>query len=269
MPNWRTLTCLAALAAPSLSGQAPPPNPAEALATARRHLQEWRRSNQAELMDDWGQLARYRDANARLKAPRPGEDRVVFVGDSITDIWDLAASFPGRPYVNRGISGQTTGQMLLRFHQDVVALHPRAVVILAGTNDIAGNTGPIALEDIEANLASMADLAVANGIRPVLCTVLPVHNDTEASMDYFVTRPLDRIQALDRWIRSHCEHKRLELADLHAATMDGRGQLKRALADDGLHPNAAGYAVVAPVVEAALRRALAQRSEEAHHETAR
>ncbi|BDU72518.1 GDSL-type esterase/lipase family protein [Mesoterricola silvestris] len=258
MPNWRTLACLAVLAAPSLSGQAPPPDPGEALATARRHLQDWRRSNQAELMDDWGQLARYRDANARLRAPRPGEDRVVFLGDSITEIWDLAASFPGRPYVNRGISGQTTGQMLLRFRQDVVALHPRAVVILAGTNDLAGNTGPIALEDIEANLASLTDLAVANGIRPVLCTVLPVHNDTPASRDYFVTRPLDRIRALDDWIRSHCERNRLDLADLHAATLDGRGQLKRTLADDGLHPNAAGFAVVAPLVEAALRKALAR-----------
>ena len=129
-------------------------------------------------MDDFGELKRYRAANAKLKPPAAGEKRVVFFGDSITDMWPLAAAFPGKPYVNRGISGQTTSQMLVRFRADVIALAPKAVVILAGTNDIAGNTGPISLEDIEGNFATMVELARAHGIRVVLSSVLPVHNYT-------------------------------------------------------------------------------------------
>ena len=122
-------------------------------------LDQYRASRIAVFTDDFGQLARYRAANAALKPPAPGENRVVFFGDSITDIWKLEDSFPGKPYLNRGISGQTTPQMLVRFRQDVIDLHPKVVVILAGTNDIAGNTGPMRLEDIEANYASMAELA--------------------------------------------------------------------------------------------------------------
>ena len=129
-------------------------------------------------MNDFGELSRYRDENAHLKPPAPEEKRVVFFGDSITDAWPLPEYFPGKPYVNRGIGGQTTAQMLVRFQQDVIALQPKAVVILAGTNDIAGNTGPVRIEDIEANFASFAELAKANGIEVVLSSVLPVHNYT-------------------------------------------------------------------------------------------
>src|SRR5207248_11675291 len=142
----------------SALGQAPPGS------RAARRLEEYRQSKAAALRDDFGELARYRAANTGLKPPAPNEKRVVFFGDSITDMWPLAEYFPGKPYINRGISGQTTPQMLLRYRQDVIALAPKVVVILAGTNDIAGNTGPMSLEDIEANYASMADLAKANSV---------------------------------------------------------------------------------------------------------
>ncbi len=129
--------------------------------------------------DDFGQLARYREADAALGPPAAGENRVVFFGDSITDIWKLEDYFPGKPYINRGIGGQTTPQMLVRFRQDVINLQPKVVIILAGTNDIAGNTGPMRNEDIEGNLASMAELARVHDIRVVFCSIMPVHNYTE------------------------------------------------------------------------------------------
>src|ERR1700730_14372681 len=119
--------------------------------TGAERLQQWRLSRMPTLMDDFGELARYREANAALQPAAPGENRVVFFGDSITDMWKLDVSFPGKPYINRGISGQTTPQLLIRFRPDVIDLHPKGVVILAGTNDIAGNTGPMSLQEIEAN----------------------------------------------------------------------------------------------------------------------
>ncbi|HET8667740.1 MAG TPA: GDSL-type esterase/lipase family protein, partial [Terriglobales bacterium] len=146
--------------------------------TAVQHLQEWRKSRMLSLMDDWGELGRYQAANAALPPPARGERRVVFYGDSITDLWKLSQYFPGKPYINRGISGQTTPQMLVRIRQDVIDLKPAAVVMLAGTNDIAGNTGPMSLEEIEANYASMAELARVHNIRVVFSAVLPVSNYT-------------------------------------------------------------------------------------------
>ncbi len=139
-------------------------------------------------MNDYGQLARYRDANDALKPPAPGENRVVFFGDSITDGWKLADYFPGKPYVNRGISGQTTPQMLVRFREDVIDLQPKAVVILAGTNDIAGNTGPMTLEQIEANYSSLAELAAANQVKVIFSSVLPVNNYTPEAQEFFADR---------------------------------------------------------------------------------
>ena len=133
--------------------------------TGGERLNQWRLSRLPLLMDDFGELARYRDANAALQPPARGENRVVFFGDSITDLWKLDEYFPGKPYINRGISGQTTPQLLIRFRPDVIELHPKVVVILAGTNDIAGNTGPMRLEDIEANYASIAELARAHDIK--------------------------------------------------------------------------------------------------------
>jgi lysophospholipase L1-like esterase len=225
-------------------------------ARARADLAEWRRSRAGALMDDFGELARYRDADAALKPPSPGEDRVVFFGDSITDFWDLAKSFPGKPFVNRGISGQTTAQMLLRFRQDVSALRPRAVVILAGTNDIAGNTGPARLEDVEANLASMEELASAAGIRVVFSSVLPVNDYVPRAKESFALRPLAKIAELDRWLKGYCERRSCVYLDYAAAMTDAKGYLRRELSDDGLHPNAAGYAVMVPLAQAAIDRAL-------------
>jgi lysophospholipase L1-like esterase len=224
--------------------------------TPDQALQRWRDSKAATLRDDFGELARYRDANAALKPPASGENRVVFFGDSITDIWHLDEYFPGKPYVNRGIGGQTTPQMLLRFRQDVIDLHPKVVVILAGTNDIAGNTGPMRLEDIEANYASMADIARANNVRVVFSSVLPVHNYTPQSQNLFAQRSPSKILELNRWLKNYCQTNACVYLDYFGAMVDDKGLLKRGLADDGLHPNAAGFKIMAPLAEAAIHNAL-------------
>ena len=219
-------------------------------------LDGYRARRIAVFTDDYGQLARYRDANEKLGAPASGENRVVFFGDSITDIWHLDESFPGKPYVNRGIGGQTTSQMLVRFRQDVIDLHPKVVVILAGTNDIAGNTGPISNQDIEANLASLAELAHAHNIKVVYSSVLPVHNYTDKSKDFFAQRPMSRILALNDWLKDYCANNGIIYLDYFPALVDDKGLLKKDLADDGLHPNAAGFKIMAPMAEAAIANAL-------------
>ena len=208
------------------------------------------------LRTDWANLARYRDANAKLGPPRPGEHRVVFMGNSITDSWAplFDSLFPGKPYVGRGISGQTTPQMLVRFRQDVVDLHPAVVLILAGTNDIAGNTGPSTLEMIEDNLASMAEIARANGIRVVLASVLPV-------FDYPWRpglAPAAKIVELNKWIRAYAASHDAVYLDFHSAMADSRGGLPPNLSKDGVHPNAAGYGIMAPLAERAIGQALAR-----------
>ena len=222
-------------------------------------LDQYRASRIAVFTDDYGQLSRYRDANAALKPPAPGENRVVFFGDSITDIWKLEDSFPGKPYLNRGIGGQTTPQMLVRFRQDVIDLHPRVVVILAGTNDIAGNTGPMRLEDIEADYASMAELARANHVAVVFSSVLPVHNYTPKSQDFFAQRSPEKILALNRWLKDYCAANALVYLDYFTSMVDDKGLLKRDLAEDGLHPNAAGFKIMAPLAEATIGKALAKK----------
>jgi lysophospholipase L1-like esterase len=219
-------------------------------------LDQYRANRIAVFTDDYGQLARYRDANSKLGPPAAGENRVVFFGDSITDIWHLDQYFPGKPYVNRGIGGQTTSQMLVRFRQDVIDLHPKVVVILAGTNDIAGNTGKITNDDIAANLASLADLARANGIHLIYSSVLPVHNYTDKSKDFFTQRPMDRILALNVWLKDYCAKNNIIYLDYVPALVDDKGLLKKELADDGLHPNAAGYKLMAPMAEAAIEKGL-------------
>jgi lysophospholipase L1-like esterase len=203
---------------------------------------------------DWASLGRYREANAALGAPKAGERRVVFYGNSITDAWAkwFPIMFPGKPYVGRGISGQTTPQMLVRFRQDVVALKPAVVVILAGTNDIAGNTGPSTLEMIEDNLASMCEVARANGIRVVLASVLPVR-------DYPWKRglePAPKIIALNAWIRQYAAANGHVYLDYHAAMADARGGMREGISTDGVHPNEAGYRIMAPLAEAAIAEAL-------------
>ena len=214
-------------------------------------------------LQDWPNLGRYRAANATLAPAAANDSRVVFMGDSITDIWvqpQFGGFFPGKPYVDRGISGQTTPQMLIRFRPDVLALQPRVVVILAGTNDIAGNTGPMTLEEIEGNLASMSELARANGIRVVQSSVLPVYDGGHTQEVKLLTmtggRPPEKILALNSWIKnSAAQHKDIYL-DYFSAMVDDHGFLKKELSDDGLHPNKAGYAVMAPLAEKAIAAAL-------------
>ena len=213
--------------------------------------------NDARLRD-WANLGRYREANYSLPLPAAGESRVVFMGDSITDFWQqprFGGFFPGKPYVNRGISGQTTSQMLLRFRADVVNLKPKAVLILAGTNDIAGNTGLITNEAIQGNLASMSEIAQANGIRVVLASVLPVSAYHNPSAPQTTTRPMARILALNEWMKSYAAAHGYIYLDYFSATVDANGLLREELSSDDLHPNAKGYEVMAPLVEAAIERA--------------
>jgi lysophospholipase L1-like esterase len=226
--------------------------------TPDQALRQYRESKATTLRDDFGERGRYRDANAALKPPAPGENRVVFFGDSITDIWHLDEYFPGKPYINRGIGGQTTPQMLIRFRQDVIDLHPKVVVILAGTNDIAGNTGPMRLEDIEANYASLAEIARANHILVIFSSVLPVHNYTPRSLNMYAQRSPEKILALNHWLKDYvATHPGCIYLDYFSAMVDDKGLLKRDLAEDGLHPNAAGYKIMAPLAEAAIAQALA------------
>ena len=235
---------------PTPTPQSPPP-PADPELQAL--ISQLERAHQA--LNDWPNLGRYRDADAKTPPPAPGENRVVFMGDSITDGWGKgqAPFFPEKPYINRGISGQTTPQMLVRFRPDVINLKPKVVVTLAGTNDIAGNTGAETLENIEDNLASMSELARANGIRVVLAAVIPV-------CDYLrpqtARRPPQQILALNDWIKSYTAKNGFIYLDYYSAMVDSSGMFKQELTYDCLHPNDAGYAVMAPLAERAIAEAL-------------
>jgi lysophospholipase L1-like esterase len=224
-------------------------------------LDEYRASRIAIYTDDFGELKRYREADAALGPPAAKEKRVVFIGDSITDYWKLANYFPGKPYVviNRGIDGQTTPQMLVRFRQDVIDLDPAVLIVLAGTNDVAGVTGRTRNEDIEANYASMAELARLHHIRVVFASLLPVNNYTDDAKESFALRPRERILALNVWLKDYCAKNGFVYLDYFSAVVDDKGMLNRGLSDDGLHPNAAGYKVMAPLAEKAIGRALAGR----------
>jgi lysophospholipase L1-like esterase len=225
--------------------------------TASPDLDQYRASRVAIYTDDFGELKRYRAADAALAPPAPKENRVVFIGDSITDYWKLADYFPGKPYINRGIDGQTTPQMLVRFRQDVIALDPKVLVVLAGTNDIAGVTGPARNEDIEANYASMAELARMHHIRVLFASLLPAHNYTPEAKESFALRPRERILALNTWLKDYCAKNGLVYLDYFSALIDGQGMLRSDLSDDGLHPNAAGYKRMAPLADKAIANALA------------
>jgi lysophospholipase L1-like esterase len=214
-------------------------------------------------LKDWPALGRYHEQNMAVAAPAKNEARVVFMGDSITDSWNKPGNggfFPGRPYLDRGISGQTTSQMLIRFRPDVIALKPKVVVILAGTNDIAGNTGPISLEAIQDNLASMVDLALKNNIRVVLSSLLPVsdYEKTATGEPRIQTtrRPPEQIIALNNWMKNYAARNGLTYLDYFSAMVDDKGFLKDELSNDGLHPNPQGYAVMGPLAERAIASAL-------------
>ena len=210
-----------------------------------------------KLLLDWPDLERYRAENSALPAPAPHENRVVFMGDSITDAWGRSTGvfFPGEAYINRGISGQTTPQMLIRFRPDVIALNPKVVVILAGTNDIAENTGPSTPEMIEDNLMSMAELAKANNIRVVLASILPAANYPWKPE----INPVEEIRTLNGWMRDYCTRSGCIYLDYYSAMTDSEYGTKKELTIDGVHPNAAGYQVMAPLAEKAISEALSPR----------
>jgi lysophospholipase L1-like esterase len=252
-----TVTALAGLLVPlPLTAQAPAAPP-QAKAAPVEQKSVWHQEWEARLLVDFPWLARFKEADLKLAPPAANENRVVFMGDSITEGWHFDgpnASFLGKPYINRGISGQTTPQMVLRFRQDVIDLKPKVVVILGGTNDLAGNTGPMTLEQTEGNLASMADLATANHIRVVLCSVTP-------SFDFPWMpglAPAPKILALNRWIKAYAAEKGFVYVDYHTAMKDGRDGLPSNLSADGVHPLPAGYAIMAPLVEAGIQKALGQ-----------
>ncbi len=203
---------------------------------------------------DWANLNRFKSENENLTLPKPDENRVVFMGNSITQGWieQCPEFFEGKPYVNRGISGQTTPQMVLRFRQDVVDLKPKVVVILAGTNDIAGNTGPSTLEMILDNLKSMTEIAKANGIKVILSSVLP-------AFDYPWkpgVNPNEKIPALNKMIKDYADQNDVIYLDYFSAMTDERNGLPIELSEDGVHPNVDGYKIMEPLVEEAIEKAL-------------
>ena len=219
-------------------------------------LDQYKQSRAGIYMNDFGELAHYRAANAALPPVRAGEQRVLFFGDSLTDFWKLDHFFPGRGYINRGISGQTTSQMLVRFRQDVIDLQPHVVIILAGTNDIAGNTGPVSLEDIEKNYATMAELTRVHHIVTIFTSVTPVNGDVPGKRELFDARPTSEILALNTWLRNYCASSGDLYVDYFTPMADPRGQMQRPLSDDGLHPNEAGYRIMSPLAERAIEKAL-------------
>jgi lysophospholipase L1-like esterase len=223
-------------------------------------LNAYQKSQLVRTFTDWADLAKYRDADQEIPPPAASETRVVFMGDSITEGWgqkgtatspDRGEFFPGKPYINRGISGQTTPQMLVRFRQDVIDLKPKVVVLLAGTNDIAENTGKLTLAEIAGNIASMSELARANGIRVVLCSVLPAsefrwHPGLE---------PAPKIRALNALIKDYAKNGFIYV-DYYSSMANSDGGLKTELSPDGVHPNKAGYEIMAPLAEAGITEAV-------------
>jgi lysophospholipase L1-like esterase len=243
--------------APTSSQFPPKLSPEQAAAAQKAH--------EEQLHNDWANLSKYRADDRKLAPPASSEARVVFMGDSITEAWgrqrtppppDAVEFFPGKPYINRGISGQTTPQLLVRFRQDVIDLKPKLVVILAGINDLAENTGPMELTDTEANIQSMSDLAVGNGIRVVLCSILPA----KAFWWHPGIDPTEKIVELNEWLRRYAEARGFPYVDYYNALADPDRGLPLALSRDGVHPNGKGYAIMAPLAQKGIDEALSQGS---------
>lgn len=207
-----------------------------------------------EQLNDWAQLEVYQDKNAALAPSTSHENRVIFFGDSITEFWDLAATFPDKPYINRGIAGQTTAQMLIRFRPDVIALQPRVVLILAGTNDLAGNTGSTSLKMITGNYASMAELARANAIQVVFASVLPIHDYGAVKQSEF--RSPAQIKALSDWLKQYCIQHQHTYLNYYSALVNDQAMLRAEVSNDGVHPNDRGYSRMAVLVEDAIANVL-------------
>jgi len=222
---------------------------------------------------DWNDMSRYHSADLDLEKLPVDPKRVVFMGDSITDIWHLADFFPGKPYVNRGIGGQVTSQMLVRFYPDVIDLKPAAVIILAGTNDVAQNNGPETAEMIEENLMAMTELAQRHGIKVILCSVTPISDYTTLAPGrggapppggaavgskriQSIQRPPADILKLNAWMKSYATSVGATYADYYSAVVDQNGMFKDEMSNDGLHPNPQGFALIAPVAEAAIEKTL-------------
>jgi len=235
----------------------------------------------SDQLQDWNQIGRYHHADQDLKNGPPVPGRVVFMGDSITDLWQLGQYFPGQPYVNRGISGQTTAQMLVRMYPDVIDLKPAAMVILAGTNDISQNTGPATAEMIEENIMAMTELAQQHGIKVLLCSITPVSDYPFLAAQtargsqpaaapgggggargpaippkMTAGRPPADIVRLNDWIKAYAARVNAIYVDYFSAMVDDKGWMKEGIANDGLHPNAEGYKIMAPIVSAAIQRTL-------------
>ncbi len=259
------LTILLFLLSPGLAfSQTPAPTtqlPKSPEQAAFDNLTPYQKSNLERTYFDWAFFAKYRDANKALPPSAVDEARVIFMGDSITEGWgpsgatpppNRPAFFPGKPYVNRGISGQTTPQMLVRFRQDVVNLKPKVVVILAGINDVAENTGKTSLEAIEDNFSSMSEIARVNGIRVVLCSVLPA----SAFPWHPGLEPAPKVKALNAWLKDYATKNNLVYVDYYTPMANAEGGLKAELSPDGVHPNKAGYEIMAPLAEAGIAESL-------------
>ena len=206
---------------------------------------------------DWANFNKYKNENATLQPLTPGQKRIVFMGDSITEFWSALNPefFIGKPYVNRGISGQTTPQMLIRFRPDVIALKPDVVVILAGINDIAGNTGPSTVEMIADNIISMAELAKANHIKVILCSVLPAFDFPWSSGK----QPAEKVASLNKMIHKYADANGILYLDYYSAMVNEQKGLKAVYSDDGVHPNKTGYEVMAPLADKAIAKVLSKK----------
>jgi acyl-CoA thioesterase-1 len=208
-------------------------------------------------LEDWAGLDRYRTDNQSLPAVSDATKRIVFFGDSITDAWgrleDTGTFFPGKSYINRGIGGQTTPQMLVRFEQDVIHLQPSAVVILAGTNDIAGNTGPSTPQMVEDNYKAMTELATASGIKVILASITPADHYTWKP----AVKPVEEIRELNAWMKQYCGSGACTYLDYYSAMSDAQGAMLPGFSKDGVHPTSKGYGVMGPLAEQAIAKALA------------